>query len=260
MVPETSIVDAWAYLVGCLVGLLLWVIIFCLRPDLRRRMLWVSFLLMPLGPIGERFFLVDYWRPPLILPIWYQGIEYGGLADLIFAFAAGGIAATAYPVVTRQLARRAMRATRRWLGFVFVGIMAGCIFFLPSAINSVVASILAFLLTAAVVCSVRPDLWLPALISGEVSALTLATVEAVMSLVAPQHLQRYWLLYNTRWGIVIAGHVPLIEVVWAAAFGVAVGPLYDACLGNDFGRQVPSRGQIVSGHPPINQEVRERRQ
>jgi hypothetical protein len=258
MLRETSTVDAWAYLVGSLVGLLLWGIFFFLRPDLRRRMLWVSFLLVPLGSIGERFFLVDYWRPPLILPIWYQGIAYGGLADLVFAFAAGGIATAAYPVVTRRVARRAMWPSRRWLGFVFIGIMAGCIFFLPSAVNSVLASILAFLLTAAVVCSVRPDLWLPALISGGVSALTLATVEAVFSLIAPQHLQRYWLLYNTSWGIVIAGHVPLIEVLWAAAFGVAVGPLYDACLGNDFGRQAPSRGQAVSGDPPINQEVRER--
>src|SRR6516225_7258785 len=126
MMPETPDVDAWGYVFGTLMGLLLWGIIFLLRPDLRRRMLWVSLLLVPLAPIGESFFLLDYWRPPLILPIWYHGMAYGGLADFLFIFALGGIATAAYPVVTHRVVCRAVWPRRWWLGVVFIVIMVGC--------------------------------------------------------------------------------------------------------------------------------------
>lgn len=244
MTLETPEADAWAYVLGSLVGLLLWAIIFVLRPDLRRRMLWVSLLLLPLAPIGESFFLLDYWRPPLILPIWYHGMAYGGLADLLFVFALGGIASAAYPVVTHQVARRGVWPHRQWLGLVFIAVMVGCLYFLSFAVNSILTSMLGFLLTALILCAFRPDLWPSALVSGTVSALTLTTVEAAFSLLAPQFLNRYWLLYHTRWGIVIAGHVPLTEVLWGAAFGAAIGPLYDACVGSAVGRSLHYQNTI----------------
>jgi hypothetical protein len=233
MMPETSEGDAWAYVFGSLVGLALWGFVFLLRPDLRQRMLWVSLLLVPLAPIGESFFLLDYWKPPLILPIWYHGMAYGGLADFVFVFALGGIATAAYPVVTHRVARRAVWPCRRWLGVVFVLIMAGCLYFLSFAVNSILTSTLGFFLTAITVCVFRPDLWRSALISGTVSALALTTVEGTFSLLAPRFLQRYWLLYHPPWGVVVAGHIPLTETLWGAAFGAAIGPLYDACVGSD---------------------------
>ncbi|MFI4927147.1 MAG: hypothetical protein ACHP7E_05595 [Burkholderiales bacterium] len=242
MIPETPARDAWGYVLGSLAGCLLWGLIFRLRPDLRRRMLWVSLLLLPLAPLGESFFLLDYWRPPLILPIWYHGMAYGGLADLLFVFALGGIATAAYPVVTHRVARRAMWPRRWWLSLAFIVIMAGCLYFLSFAVNSIFASMLGLLLTAVILCAFRPDLWPSALISGGVSALALTAVEATFSLLAPQFLRRYWLLYHTPWGILIAGHVPLTEMLWGAAFGAAIGPLYDACVGSDPARPLRSPG------------------
>jgi hypothetical protein len=247
MIHETSAYDAWAYVFATLIGIMIWAAIFLLRPDLRRRMLWVSLLLLPLAPIGESFFLLDYWRPPLILPIWYQGMAYGGLADFPFVFALGGIATASYPVVTRRLAQASVMPRRRWLGVVFVVIMVACMYFLSFAVNSILASTLGFLLTALFLCVFRRDLWPSALISAAACALTMTMVEAAFSLLAPQFLRHYWLLFHTPWGILIAGHVPLTEVMWGAAFGAAIGPLYDGCVGGDLGRPLQSRGAAFRG-------------
>jgi hypothetical protein len=55
----------YSYLVYSLIFLLVWVVLYILRPDLRRRMLIFS-LIMPLGPLSEFWFLRDYWRRPTI--------------------------------------------------------------------------------------------------------------------------------------------------------------------------------------------------
>jgi hypothetical protein len=237
MFEETPQLDAWGYLIGSLAGILLWLAICLCRPDLRRRMLWVSLLLLPMAPLGESFFLLDYWRPPLLLPIWYGGYEYGGLADFLFAFAMGGIAAAAYPLVARRPTVARVRPQRRWLAGAFAVLTVGSVFLLTQlgTVNSILSSMLGFLLTGLLVCALRPDLAPAALVSGVVSALTLVSVEIVCSFVAPEFISRYWLLYHTPFGILIAGRVPLTEALWGTAFGVAVGPLYDACTGASVG-------------------------
>jgi hypothetical protein len=230
---ETAQLDAWGYVVGSLLGVLLWLAIYLGRRDLRRRMLWVSLLLLPMAPLGESFFLLDYWRPPLILPIWYGGYEYGGLADFLFAFALGGIATAAYPLITGRAARLGMHARKRWLALGFAVLMIGCVFLLSQlgTVNSIFSSLLGFILTALLVCVVRPDLVRASLVSGALTSITLVSVEAACSLVVPDFLTRYWLLSHSAFGLLIAGRVPLTEAVWSFAFGAAVGPLYDACVG-----------------------------
>jgi len=233
LLEETPLIDAWAYLAGSLLGVALWAAIFARRRDLRRRMLWVSLLLLPMAPLGESFFALDYWRPPLLLPIWYGGYEYGGLADFFFAFALGGIATAAYPLATRRAAPPGARPRRRWLALVFVGATIGSVFLLTQLgpVNSIFSCTLGFLLTAAAVCAVRRDLVAPALVSALASSATLVGVEALGSLLAPHFLAHSWLLLGTPWGILLFGRVPLTEALWGAAFGAAIGPLYDACTG-----------------------------
>jgi hypothetical protein len=241
---ETPLLDAWAYLIGSLLGVAIWLAIFVRRRDLRRRMLWVSLLLLPMAPLGESYFLLDYWRPPLLLPLWYGGYEYGGLADFLFAFALGGIAVAAHPLVARRAAPPpGIRPRRRWLALVFASAMIATIYLLTDRgpVNSIFASMLGFLLTAAAICAARPDLIAASLVAAGVASLTLVGVEAIGSLMAPQFLSRYWLLAGGPWGVLIAGRVPLTEALWGAAFGAAVGPLYDACTGTGTSRAVPAR-------------------
>ncbi len=59
---------AWVYLVQG-AGLLIFSL-FCYvsRPDVRRWQLTLSLALTPLGPLGELFFLQDYWHAPFVPP------------------------------------------------------------------------------------------------------------------------------------------------------------------------------------------------
>ncbi|KKQ91174.1 MAG: hypothetical protein UT16_C0022G0002 [Candidatus Azambacteria bacterium GW2011_GWA2_39_10] len=50
------------------------------RRDLRKEMLTMSFVVAPMGPLSEFFYLRDYWQPELFNG-WSIGIE-----DLIFGF------------------------------------------------------------------------------------------------------------------------------------------------------------------------------
>jgi hypothetical protein len=199
-----------------------------------------------MAPLGESFFALDYWRPPLLLPIWYGGYEYGGLADFFFAFALGGIATAAYPVVSGRVAAppRTYRP-RRWLALIFAAATSGSVFVLTQlgSVNSIVSSALGFLLTAAAICVVRRDLIPAALVSAAAAAATLVGIEAAGSLIAPHFLERYWLLYGTPWHVLLVGRVPLTEALWGAEFGLAIGPLYDACVGT----RVVSRNAGHSG-------------
>jgi len=56
----------YSYLGYSLIFLLVWVIFYILRPDVHRRMLIFSLIIMPLGPLSEFWFLQHYWRWPTI--------------------------------------------------------------------------------------------------------------------------------------------------------------------------------------------------
>ena len=50
----------YSYLGYSLIFILVWLIFYIQRPDLRRRMLIFSLIIMPLGPLSEFWFLKDY--------------------------------------------------------------------------------------------------------------------------------------------------------------------------------------------------------
>lgn len=64
----------YAYLIGNLFFLTVWVILFLYRRDLRRKMLIMSLVIAPMGPISQLFYLRDYWQPQLFNG-WLIGIE-----------------------------------------------------------------------------------------------------------------------------------------------------------------------------------------
>jgi hypothetical protein len=58
--------STYSYLGYSLIFLLIWAVFNILQPNLRRRMLIFSLVIMPLGPWSEFWFLKDYWRRPTI--------------------------------------------------------------------------------------------------------------------------------------------------------------------------------------------------
>ena len=130
----------YAYLIGNIFFALFWIILFMYRRDLRKEMLTMSFVVAPMGPLSEFFYLRDYWQPELFNG-WSIGIE-----DLIFGFTIGGIAAVIYEVFFgKKYMKRHLPAHPKWMFRVAVfGITWMIIGSFVLGFNSIYVSILGF--------------------------------------------------------------------------------------------------------------------
>ena len=55
-----------AYLVGGIIGLIVWLFIFLFRKELRTQMLFMSMVGAVIALITEKYFMMDYWKPQYI--------------------------------------------------------------------------------------------------------------------------------------------------------------------------------------------------
>lgn len=76
-----------AYLFGVFVFLLLWLIIYFLKPRTRKLQIFGSLMLLPFA-ILDIWFRPNYWNPPLLI----KAIEPFSIESLLYCFAVGGIA------------------------------------------------------------------------------------------------------------------------------------------------------------------------
>ena len=218
----------YSYLGYSLIFVLVWIVFYILRPDLRRRMLIFSLIITPTGPLSEFWFLRDYWRRPTITgyPI--------SIEDAIFAFAIGGIAYGIYKIVFNMAAVQSQDQPRRaWLVIAFF-----IITFLPLVIltdgfhvNSIFSSALSLLLIAILTWMLRPDLLKPSILSGILIALLFFLVYKTMQVIFPGAIE-YWCMGCNPSGIRISG-INLEELLWDFAWGLAGSTMVEVVTGEE---------------------------
>lgn len=217
---------ALSYFVYSLLFVAVWLILFALRPDLRRDMLIISLVVMPLGPLSEIWYLRDYWQRPTITgyPI--------SIEDALFAFAIGGAAFALHKVLFNQASLTGPARLRQpWLVAAAGVIVFGSTLLLTGllGVNSIFSSILAFVLCSLIVWGVRPDLIRPSLSSALLSLLLFMIVYQLMRVVFPGALARWCTGCNPS-GVMVLG-VSLEEMLWDFSWGLLGGVIYDAALG-----------------------------
>jgi len=221
----------YSYLGYSLIFLLLWVIFYILRPDLRRRMLVFSLMITPMGPLSEIWFLRDYWRRPTITgyPI--------SIEDAIFAFAIGGIAYGIYKILFNLTAVQSEEQPRRWLLFAFV-----IITFLPLllftdllGINSIFSSAFSLFLIAVLTGSLRPDLRKSSIVSGVLTVMLFFLVYKLMQVIFPGAIE-YWCMGCNPWGLRLSG-INIEELLWDFTWGLAGSTMVEAVTGEKLQRR-----------------------
>jgi hypothetical protein len=153
----------YSYLGYSLIFLLVWAILFVLRPDFRRRMLIFSLIIAPLGPLSEIWFLKDYWRRGTITG-YLISIE-----DVMFSFAIGGITYSIYKVFFNMSAVESEdQPSRPWLIIAFMVLAMAPSSYLTDLlhVNSIFSSTISLLIIAVLIWVLRPDLFKPSIISG----------------------------------------------------------------------------------------------
>lgn len=211
----------YAYLIGCLIGLAVWLFLFLYRKKIRKEMLFMSLLIAPLGPISEFFYFRDYWKPEYILNILGVGIE-----DLLFGFIIGGIAAAIYEeFFVKKFKRTKGEKNSAIILLGIIGIVLLILFIYFFKINSIYASSLGFLIIGIMILFRRRDLIKNAILSGILVALIMFIIYLVYFLIFPNLVNKWWYLKDIS-GILIL-KVPIEELIWGFSWGFLAGPFYE---------------------------------
>jgi hypothetical protein len=216
----------YSYLGYSLIFLLLWAVFYILRPDLRRRMLWFSLIIAPLGPLSEFWFLKDYWRRPTITgyPI--------SIEDVLFSFAIGGIAYSIYKVFFKMsVVEDHESPPQAWLVVAFLIIIILPLLILTDVfhVNSIFSSAFSLLLIAILTWVLRPDLLKPSILSGILVVILFFLVYKVMQVIFPSAIE-YWCMGCNPLSMRISG-INIEELLWDFSWGLAGGTMVEAITG-----------------------------
>lgn len=222
----------YAYLIASILLLLVWLLFYWKNPNLRRKMLLVSFLTSPLG-LTEPLFVPSYWLPFTLFDLARQtGFD---LESLLFSFAVGGITAILYEslwgksrklVSVHEMHQGRHRFHRLALLSPFISF--GILYFL-FPLNPIYSTIIAMTIGAVATWLCRPDL-LRAMVTGSLLFLSLYFVVFLTSFVwlFPGYVKDVWNLPAIS-GILIAG-VPVEELLFAASLGAMWSSVYEHIL------------------------------
>ena len=222
----------YAYFITSLFFLTAWLLIFWRVKPLRKHMLILSLITAVFGPVSEIWYFADYWNPEIAFPL-----PVGGVEDLIFGFAIGGIGAFAYEsLFINGLCVCKPRKGREWFFLVFIGVLGLAMLVLNNllGLNSIFASSLGMIILAAVMLYLRRDLIIHALASGLLVAAIMFIIYYLGQSVFPgAHgwMLRIWKLSDTSQGIILFRHIPWTEMLWGFSWGLVWGPLYEFLVG-----------------------------
>ncbi len=224
----------YAYLVYDLFFLAAWLIIFWRVKYARRPMLIMSLLAAPFGPISELWYFTDYWRPAIALPLPF----IGGVEDVLFAFAIGGIGAFAYEsfFVRGLCTCKEKKLKREWFLLVFFAVIGTSMVILNNffGINSIFASSIAMILLAGIMIAMRPDLAINAVGSACMVAGIMFVIYFLGQEIFPAAhawMLRVWKLSATSQGVILFKHIPWTELLWGFSWGLVWGPMYEFLVG-----------------------------
>lgn len=220
-----------AWLIGALIFLLCWCILFILRKAYRREMLVVSLGTMPLG-LTEPLFVPSYWHPSSLFDLAQQtGFD---IESLLFSFAIGGIASVIYQSIFKvnlqALSKAEIKRKRHhWHGLILLS--PAVIFILLAALtpwNNIYSASLALFIGALATCYCRPDLIKKMWIGGLLFLILYLIFFLILLLIFPGFVQVSWNL-DALSGFFILG-IPIEELIFAFTFGMLWSSLYEHFL------------------------------
>ena len=107
-----------AYIILCSFYLIVWIGFYLYRKDLRRELLTISILTMPIG-FTEFIYWTDYYRPEWLFPIFSRV----GVEDLLWAGIVSGVGAVAYEVIAQRREYHVRRLKPGWMRDVELSII-----------------------------------------------------------------------------------------------------------------------------------------
>ncbi|HYD93601.1 MAG TPA: lycopene cyclase domain-containing protein [Candidatus Paceibacterota bacterium] len=227
-------VGSYTYLLGGLIFLPWWLVLFFWNRTLRDEMLIMSFLIGMLAPLWAPFFF-DYWSPIYLVPIEVWSIQLGSVEDFIYGFLIGGIASVIYELAFPRKILKLRDKRHHWKWFVIPLIVIAAFSFhglLWVGWNSIYASFIMFLALAVFMCWFRHDLIFNAAVTGLLVLGITFVGYLVWLALFPTLIQEWWHMEQIS-GSLLYG-IPLEELAWAFTLGLVGGPFYEFIMGIRF--------------------------
>lgn len=203
----------WAFYFG-----FFWLLFYLLKPSVRREMLILSVVTGVLGPLGAFFYTQDYWQPSTLF-----GSQIG-IEDALVGFFYGGVAASLYEIFFFNQPNRSHKpgsiplSLMAVVGGAFLMYLGVFVFH----INSLYVSLAVLFIPGIAMTFYRPRLWKHAFVTGILFTAFSFIYFQVFIALFPGIIESWWRLSHIS-GSLIAG-VPLEEILFAFAWGFAVGP------------------------------------
>lgn len=216
------------FLVLSLILLVVWIILFIFKSNLRKEMLLASIFTMPFG-LSEPLFVPEYWNPDTLFNL-AKTIQFD-IESLIFSFVIGGIGTVLYEMFFSikhiKMSKHEMHMARHKMHYFALSSPAVIFILLFSLtkLNPIYLAIISMFLGALATLYCRPDLknkiW-----QGGFLFLIIYFVSFLLAITLyPNWVQTTWNLKDIL-GILILG-IPLEELMFAFTFGMLWSSVYE---------------------------------
>lgn len=221
--PDNYVWFAWS------LGLIIiWVVVFILNSNARKRMWFASLLTMPFG-LTEPIFVPEYWHPPSLFELAHRtGFD---IESLIFSFAIGGLGIVFYDIIFRinhESMNDIEKHHHRHRFHIYTLISPLIIFpvlYFGTPWNVIYSATLTMFLAGLTALWCRPDLKIKIWIGGLLFLVFYALYFLVLAWIAPGYVEKVWTLSAIS-GISIAG-IPVEELLFAFTFGMLWSSYYE---------------------------------
>lgn len=214
----------YAYLLISILFAVPWFILFFHRKDLRKKILFMSFLIGIAAVLWEPYFLKDYWQPLYATKF--------PIEDFLYGFFGGGIVTSFYEeFYGKRFAKRKNRK-HHWLWFLpSLAAIALLAFHIPFwlGLNPIYAAFISYIVLFSVISIYRKDLFLDALKSGLFMALITLVIYIFTLQIFPSVFTVMWDLQKLSHVLVLK--IPIEEYIWAFLMGLAGAPVYEFFAG-----------------------------
>ncbi len=222
MVPEQ-----YVWLLGSILCLIPWGILYSSYPQFRHPMLWASVFTMPFG-LAQPIFVPEYWNPPSLFNLAAKtGFD---IESLIFHFGIGGTAVALYHLTIRKNSepiprpeRRAMLHRYNDVSLATPFVLFALLYFFPW--NPIYPGIIALLNGAVVIVLCRLDLDSNAWIGGMLFMGYCLVFLLGLEWMSPGYIDRVWNV-GALSGIRILS-IPFEQILFAFAFGAYWTVVYE---------------------------------
>ncbi len=225
-----SIPLQYVYLIATIPLIIVWVLIFLYRRDLRKEMMAMSIIIGSASVITCYIWWTDDWWYPVTLTGTRVGIE-----EFILGFATGGIMSSIYEFIFRKtLYRKVVVPAHLALGTIVFLVLLTEVGRKLFSLSTFWASTIAMIFTASMMLIIRKDLVLNAIVSAVSMMVISGLFYASLIFLSPEWIS---ITYKYPLSGIRLYNIPVEEFVFWFLAGFLFGPFYEYWKGEKLRKQ-----------------------